>query len=558
MLREISIENVAVIEKASVVFDADFNVLTGETGAGKSILIDSINAILGSRTSREIVRSGAEKARIWASFTHLDAAAQARLEAAGYPVEEELLLYREVAAEGKSLCRVNGQPATAGILRELCAGLVNIHGQHDNQSLMDPARHLALLDDFSGNIALLANYQLLYQELSAVREEMGRLNMDEAEKARRTDLLRYELEEIETAHLRQGEEEELANQRRVIQNAQTIAGALNAAYLALGGGDEDIGAGTLLGRAAGELSSVAEYALELGELSNKIEELHYSVRDLSSDIYGRLNDYEFNPRALEEVEQRLDTLYRLKQKYGRNVEEVLAYAQRAKEEMAGIEFAEERLAELERRRAALTEQAQKAAQGLTESRLAAFEKLRGQTADALAFLNMPGIQFELRHQVVPLGADGADEVEFYISTNPGETPKPLAKIASGGELARIMLAIKSALAERDAVATVIYDEIDTGISGQAAGRIGRMLRDTARGRQVICVTHTAQIAAYAARHLLIEKEVEAGRTFTHIRQLTAEERAEELARIIAGDHITEKARASAKELLELAGEGRAP
>ncbi len=549
MLSEITIENVAVIEKATVRFGAGFNVLTGETGAGKSILIDSINAILGNRTSRDIVRSGAEKARIFASFQGVGADVSTQLAAAGYPCEEELLLQREVSADGKSACRINGMPATAAMLREVCGGLVNIHGQNDNQSLLDAARHLAVLDAFARNEQLLAQYAAAYEQLVAVQAEMKTLSMNEAEKNRKMDLLRYEVEEIELADLVDGEEEELADQRNVIRHAQNILAGLSAAYEALSGGDEGAGAATLLGSAAGEVEAAAKYAPDLAPYAESLNELYYSAKETASDLQHHLANYDFDPRALDEVEARLDLIYRMKQKYGADIPAILQYGAKAREELENIEFSAERMVALAQQEEKLAAEAGRLANALTDSRSAAFERLDAEIADALAFLNMPGITMTLKMDQAPLSPTGQDLVEFYISTNAGEAPKPLIKIASGGELARIMLALKSALADRDAVPTVIYDEIDTGISGSAAGRIGQMLRDTSRGRQVICVTHTAQIAAYAARHLLIEKQVEGGRTYTHIRELAPPQRTEELARIISGDHVTDIARANAQEML---------
>lgn len=555
MLCEITIENVAVIEKATAVFGSGFNVLTGETGAGKSILIDSINAILGNRTSRDIVRSGAAKAAIWATFRDLDVRTLNALSDAGYEVEDELLLYREVSADGKSSCRINGMPATAAMLREVCGGLVNIHGQHDNQSLMNPVQHIGIIDAFAENSGLLKEYKDNFEKMSKALSEMRALSMNEAEKRRKVELLRYETEEIESAKLEAGEEEQLVEQRDIMRNAQNILSALNNAYLALNGGDEENGAALLLADAAREMTNAATYAPDLAQYAEPLNEAYYSVSEIASDIQNRLSDFEFGDQSLEEIEQRLDLLYRLKQKYGPTIEDVMAYGDKAAQTLAGIESSEERLAELEQLYNSQRQQVARLADQLTQSRKDAFDRLNNEIADALAFLNMPGITMALRLDVVEYNAEGQDELEFYISTNPGETPKPLAKIASGGELARIMLALKSALADRDAIPTVIYDEIDTGISGSAAGRIGQLLRDTARGRQVICVTHTAQVAAYARRHLLIQKQVTGGRTFTDIQELARGSRIEELARIISGDRVTDIAIANAKEMLEATENG---
>ncbi|MFV0412788.1 MAG: DNA repair protein RecN [Oscillospiraceae bacterium] len=552
MLCEITIENVAVIEKATASFGGGFNVLTGETGAGKSILIDSINAILGNRTSRDIIRSGAAKACIWATFKGLSPKIANQLQEAGYPCEDELLLYREVSVDGKSNCRINGMPATAGMLRDICGGLINIHGQHDNQSLLNPARHLDVLDAFAQNAPLLEEYQQQYHQLAEVQNEIKRLASNEENKARKLELLRYEAEEIEGAALHENEEEELAEQRNVIRHSQTILDALNQAYVALSGGDEASGGAVLLGEAFNQMTAAARYAPDLASYADTLGEMYYSATEIATDIQNRLSAFEFDAQALDDVEQRLDSIFRLKQKYGPTLAAVLEYGEKARQQLEEIEFSSERLAGLEKQREALFSRANALAEKLTQSRKAAFDGLNSQIAEALHFLNMPGIVMALQYGKTALGPNGQDNAEFYISTNPGETPKPLAKIASGGELARIMLALKSALANRDEVETVIYDEIDTGISGLAAGRIGQLLQQTARGRQVICVTHTAQVAAYAKRHLLIEKQVAEGRTFTHIYELDRAARTNELARIISGDRVTDLARANAEEMLKMA------
>ena len=549
MLKDLKIENVAVIEKAQAQFTAGLNVLTGETGAGKSILIDSINAILGNRASRDLVRTGAAKACIWATFTGLPGAVKRQLEEAGYEAGDELLLYREISAEGKSNCRVNGMPATAAMLRDLSAGLINIHGQHDSQSLTNPAKHLALLDTYAQNQAQYAAYRQAYKQLIAVKRQADALSMDEAEKQRRTELLRFQLDEIDAAALQPGEEEQLAARRQVVSHAQAILEQVSAAHGALTGGDEFGGAADLLGAASGSLESAAALDESLKESSERLSELYYTARELAADLADRLETYGFDPAELDRLEERLDAIYRLKQKYGGSVEEVLAYAEKARAELEGMERADETLAALSEQKRLLYGQARNAAEALTGIRLAAFEAMEKQLVEACTFLNMPGVRFTLQHSRGPLAGTGQDTVEFYISANPGEAPKPLAKIASGGELSRIMLALKSALAEKDDIPTIIYDEIDTGVSGLAAGRIGQKLRQTARGRQVICITHTAQIAAQADSQLLIQKNVQAERTYTEIFPLDEEGRVREVARIISGDQITELSLANAREML---------
>ena len=552
MLCEIKIENVAVIEKAAAVFSDGLNVLSGETGAGKSILIDSINAILGNRTSREIVRSHTPKAMIWATFRGIGAKTRAQLADAGYEAENELLLYREITAEGKSTCRINGMPATACVVRDICSGLINIHGQHDNQSLMNPARHLGILDSFAQNETAHDAYYVVYKELCRVKKEIDALSMDETEKERRIETLRFQIEEIGAAELRPGEEDELLNRRTLIRNAQTVTEQLNIAYAALSGAEDAPGAGEMLGSAATALESISSLSEDFAPLAEQMSGLYYTARDAASDIADILARCEFDPQALDAVEERLDLIYRMKQKYGGDVQDILAYLDAATAELDGIETGAQRLDELYDRQAALYDKAKALADALTQTRLEAFERFNAQITDALRFLNMPGIRFTLSHKKGPLAGSGQDSVEFNISTNPGEEPKPLAKIASGGELSRIMLAVKSALADKDDIGTVIYDEIDTGVSGLAAGRIGEKLKQTAQGRQVICITHTAQIAAQADNHLLIRKNVSEDRTYTEIDALSGEGRVQELARMISGDKITELALANAREMLRMA------
>lgn len=552
MLCEIKIENVAVIEKAAAVFSDGLNVLSGETGAGKSILIDSINAILGNRTSREIVRSHTPKAMIWATFRGIGAKTRAQLADAGYEAENELLLYREITAEGKSTCRINGMPATASVVRDICSGLINIHGQHDNQSLMNPARHLGILDSFAQNETAHDAYYVVYKELCRVKKEIDALSMDETEKERRIETLRFQIEEIGAAELRPGEEDELLNRRTLIRNAQTVTEQLNIAYAALSGAEDAPGAGEMLGSAAMALESISSLSEDFAPLAEQMSGLYYTARDAASDIADILARCEFDPQALDAVEERLDLIYRMKQKYGGDVQDILAYLDAATAELDGIETGAQRLDELYDRQAALYDKAKALADALTQTRLEAFERFNAQITDALRFLNMPGIRFTLSHKKGPLAGSGQDSVEFNISTNPGEEPKPLAKIASGGELSRIMLAVKSALADKDDIGTVIYDEIDTGVSGLAAGRIGEKLKQTAQGRQVICITHTAQIAAQADNHLLIRKNVSEDRTYTEIDALSGEGRVQELARMISGDKITELALANAREMLRMA------
>ena len=514
-------------------------------------MIDSINAILGSRTSREIVRSHTPKAAIWATFRNISTQVQAQLNQAGYEVENELLLYREITAEGKSTCRINGMPATAAIVRDICAGLLNIHGQHDNQSLMNPAKHLGILDSFAQNEQEHHAYYIVYRELCGIKKQIDALSMDEDEKLHRTELLRFQIDEIETAALSIGEDDALNNQKKLIQHALKITEQLHVAYAALHGGDDYNGAGEMLRDASAAMNDISVLSDDFISVSEKANELYYNAQELSGEIESMLDQYAFDPQALEAVEERLDIIYRLKQKYGADISSILATYEAAKDELESIETGSEKLEELYEKQTVLYEKAKKLAAILTQTRMDAFERFNAQITEALRFLNMPGIRFTLSHKTGSLAGAGQDTVEFNISTNPGEDPKPLAKIASGGELSRIMLAVKSALADKDDIGTVIYDEIDTGVSGLAAARIGEKLKQTAVGRQVICITHTAQIAALADVHLLIQKNIAADRTYTEINCLNTDARVQELARMVSGDKITELSLANAREMLSL-------
>lgn len=553
MLSCLQIENVAVIQKAEVHFQPGLNVLTGETGAGKSILIDSINAILGNRTSKDLVRTGASKAVIRASFAQIPGVVLDKLEAAGYERSAELLLSREITAEGKSSCRINGMPTTAAVLRELCGGLININGQHDSVGLLNPAHHLSILDDYAQNAKLYQEYYVLYRSLVKVKKELDAMITDEAEKQRRIDLLTYQVQEIEDAALTAGEEQTLEARRKVLANASTIRDRVAKAHALLSGDDDTPGAVDLLGEASNAMDTAAQLDESLSGVSGTLMDLYYSAKDAAAELIDRLDAYDTNDAELDEIEQRLDLLYRLKRKYGDTVEDIIAFGQKAQEELEQIQFSEQRHDQLQAEKLRLYGLAREKAEALTQTRLKAFDELNARITDTLQFLNMPGVRMTLHHARGPLASHGQDSVEFYISTNAGEAPKPLARIASGGELSRITLAIKNALADRDAVPTVIYDEIDSGVSGKAAGRIGEVLRQSAQGHQILCITHTAQIAALADCHLLIQKNVTNDRTYTEIHPLDTEGRVEALARLISGDHVTELSRANAREML---GTGR--
>ena len=550
MLSSLQIENVAVIQKADVHFEKGLNVLTGETGAGKSILIDSINAILGNRTSKDLVRTGAAKAVIRAAFDDVPGAVLDSLEKAGYERSDALTLSREITAEGKSTCRINGMPATAAILRELCGGLININGQHDSVGLLNPAHHEGILDAYAQNGAAFQAYYTVYRELIKVKKELDAIITDETEKQRKIDLLSYQVQEIEDAGLTAGEEQALENRRKVLSNASAIRDRLAQSYALLSGSDDAAGAVDLLGEASNAVDAAAQLDPALTAAAGQLLDLYYNAKDVAADLIGRLDTYDTNDAELDEVEQRLDLLYRLKRKYGSTVEDVIAFGQKAREELDNIQHSQQRYDALQAEKLRLYTKAREKAEVLTQTRLKAFEELNTRISGTLDFLNMPGVRMTLRHTRGPLASHGQDSVEFYISTNPGEAPKPLAKIASGGELSRIMLALKNVFAERDDVPSMVFDEVDAGVSGVAAQRVGEVLRQSAQGHQILCITHTAQIAALADCHLLIQKNVSNERTYTEIHPLDENGRVEALARLISGDHVTELSRANAREMLQ--------
>ena len=549
MLSSLQIENVAVIQKAEVHFKPGLNVLTGETGAGKSILIDSINAILGNRTSKDLVRTGASKAVIRAAFEEVPGTVLDSLEKAGYERSDALMLSREITAEGKSTCRINGMPATAAVLRELCGGLININGQHDSVGLLNPARHEGILDAYAQNSAEYQAYYAIYRELVSVKKALDAMITDESEKQRRIDLLSYQVQEIDDAGLTAGEEQTLESRRKVLANASTIRDRIAQCYALLSGGDEAPGAVDLLGEASNAVDAAAQLDGELSAGAGQLLDLYYTAKDVAADLIGRLDAYDTNDAELDEIEQRIDLIYKLRRKYGDTVEDILAFGERARKELEMIQSSQERVEHLQKEQRRLYTLAREKAEALTQTRLKAFDELNKRISGTLDFLNMPGVRMTLRHSRGPLASHGQDSIEFYISTNPGEAPKPLAKIASGGELSRITLAIKNAMADKDAVPTVIYDEIDSGVSGKAASRIGEVLRQSAEGHQILCITHTAQIAALADCHLLIQKNITNERTYTEIHPLDENGRVEALARLISGDHVTELSLANAREML---------
>ena len=554
MLSQLYIENIAVIQQATIQLDQGFNAFTGETGAGKTILISAINAVLGARTSRSIIRSGESRAVVSALFTQVPGDVIRQVEELGYTAEDnQLMIHREMDAGGGGSCRINGRPATTALLRQIASLLIDIHGQRDSQELLSTEKHMAFVDGFGELWEDLDAYQKVYRELSAARDKLESLQMDESYKLQRQDILQYQIGEIEGANLTPGEEEELLAQREMIRNAEKITGALGASYDLLTGGEEGLGIVSALENLGEELDTASRYIEELGEYQGKAEDLRYELEELASSVRGYLDDYNFDPRQLDRLESRLDLIHRLKKKYGASIEEILEYYEKSSRELDELVCSDERAEELRAEVEKLTVQAQKLAVVLSEKRKEAGERFIQSIQKELAYLDMPGVRLTLNLTRRELGPSGQDGVEFFLAANLGEEPKPLSKTASGGELSRVMLSIKNVLAGRGGVGTVIFDEIDTGVSGRAAQKIGLKLAQVAQSRQVICVTHLAQVAAYASHHNRIYKEVEGERTYTHVETLSREERVRELARINAGENITDIAMESAREMLTLAG-----
>lgn len=555
MLCELQIENVAVIEKAVVSFEKRFNVLTGETGAGKSILIDSINAILGNRANREIVRSGTEKASILAVFDNIPASIQSSLTKQGYESSDNLILSREVFAEGRSICRINGKPATASTVRDLCQNLVNIHGQLDNQELLDPEKHLFILDRYASLEQIMNQYQVEFDSLIQIQKRIKQLQIDEFEKTNRIDLLKYQINEIDNASLKPSEEEELTSNRNIMKNAERITSALHMASELLSN-ENNIGEGSSLDQilsATNELEHLSSISNELNAISTRLSDAYFELKDINETIQATMSSIDYDPNELNNIEERLDLIFRLKKKYGDNISAILQYRDEASAQLKDIEMSDELLEELKSQFKEQKRKTIKLAQDLSQKRLDAFLSFSQQIRNELSYLNMPDVDLQLHHEVTKeLTPTGMDQIEFLISTNPGEVPKALSKIASGGEMARIMLAIKNVMAEKDNIPTLIFDEIDTGVSGKSAQKIGVKLKEISSSHQVICVTHSAQVAAFAQNHLKIEKTVSDGRTFTSINKLSKEDRIKELARIISGDNVTSISLKNAEEMLSLA------
>ena len=550
MLELLHIENIAIIERADILFGRGFNALTGETGAGKSIVIDALGAVLGQRTSRELIRTGAEKAFVSAIFSgvpELPWFAENQI-----PYEPELGISREIFADGKNSCRVSGKPVTVSTLRKLGVQLIQIHGQNDSQQLFDEATHIGYLDLYAHDEALLADYRQAYDKVSVVQQEIRRLSMDESEKLRLVETLKFQIDEIERAELQSGEEDELLERRKVLQNAEKLTDAMEAAVSALYGDETSDGAAAMIANAAHALERVSRVSDEMRQLSGKLNDLMYTAQDIADELRDKKDDLTYSADELEQIEERLDTLHKLKRKYGGSVEDVIAFCEKAKRQLDEVEFASDRIEQLQKKLSALQTAMQEKGMALSAARKMAAEKLQAAISSELMQLDMPKIQFVCEFSAQQPQENGLDAVRFLMSANVGESLRPLSKVASGGELARIMLAMKNVLAAEDSVGTMIFDEVDAGVSGRAAQKVAYKLWTVAKGRQVLCVTHLPQIAAMADTEFTVEKRVENGRTYTSVLRLDVAGRRQELARLTGGSMITETTLAGAAELLRLA------
>lgn len=551
MLAQLYIKNIAVIQEAAIEFGPAFNVFTGETGAGKTMLISAINGVLGERLSKDIIRTGEEKAYISALFSHIPPAARLQIEEKGYDLPEgELLISRELGA--RNSCKINGRPATLQILKEIASLLIDIHGQKDSHRLLDPAYHMEYIDSFGGLEEPLSAYQEQYRRTVELRKKLAGLSKNDREKQQRLDLLHYQIQEIQSARLEPGEEEELLALREKIRNSERIVKLAAASKQLVDGGEDLDGISAMAASLGDNLNALAAFLPELKEAAEQVTEFSYLIGDIGSQVSRYLEDMDFDPGALEAAEDRLDTIRTLKRKYGATVEEVLAHLEQCRSQLEDLSFSQEKIQALQEQLSLEIPKLQQLADQLTAQRHKAAREFLSQVKRELEFLNMPSVKLTVSAGRGECRSNGQDELEFLLSTNAGEPPKPLAKTASGGELSRVMLAIKNVLAEKDQVGTAIFDEVDTGVSGKAAQKIGQKLREVSKNRQVICVTHLAPVAAFANTHLYIHKEVEEGRTFTRVDLLEPAQRAEEIARIVSGDNITDTARKNAEEMILLA------
>lgn len=552
MLSNLQIENIAVIKSASIDFENGFNVMTGETGAGKSIVIDSLNAILGERTSRELIRSGADSASVCAEFQNVGDNVKNELEKLGIEKDDTLIVSRKLTPDGKNVCRINGMPATVSMLKALGVQLVNIHGQLDNQSLLSPETHCSFIDKLAGNGRELNEFKELYSLYIKKENELKSLNTDVNEKNRRLDILNYQIEEIQKADIRPGEKDELTEKLGFLRNAEKVLDLLHTAYAALNGDGEMPGAADVAADAASKLLSAADYSSDFAETANGVNDAAMNLSAYTEELRDKIYSLDYDPNETERAEERLDVIYRLSQKYGDSEEDILAYLENAEKERDALSFSDERAEQLRAETEKAYNEALAAAKKLSEIRIEAGKKFSADVERELAFLDMPSVKFIVNDSVGELYENGIDNIEFLLSANAGEEPKPLSKIASGGELSRIMLAIKCVLSELDDIDTLIFDEIDSGVSGRAALKIAAKMKELSKTHQVICVTHLAQIAAFADEHKLISKEEKDGRTYTCIASLDYNGRKYELARIMGGLTVTQSILNSAEELLSSA------
>ncbi len=557
MLSQLYIENIAVIEKASIDFKPGFNVLTGETGAGKSIVIDSINAILGERTSRELVRAGSRSAFVSAVFYNLGSKATSRLSDLGYAPEEDgsVMVQREIGSDGKTACRINARPATVSVLKEIAPFLINIHGQHESYGLLSAESHMGYVDSMGVPPELLMSYRAAYERMSYIKNKLSSFHMDESQKARQIDLLTYQIEELESADLHAGEQEELNALKTFYSNSERIAASLNTANAVLDGDEERTGVLSAISEASAALTDAERFYPDISTLAERVRSIEYELEDCCSEIRDFSSRLEYDPEELEKAEARLDVIYRLGLKYGKSVEIMLDFLNQCKAELSNIQLSDETIATLAKEYEESKKAAEKLAKEISTSRKKTALMFTEQVKEELRFLDMPNLDFQVQQEECPLNPMGCDKIQFLISTNAGEPAKPIAKIASGGELSRIMLAIKAVLAGKDDIDTLIFDEVDTGISGSAAQKVGLKLREASKNRQVICVTHLAQIAALANTQYLIEKHVKDQKTFTNVLELDFEGRKQELARIMGGAQITPLMLENAAEMLNMAQHG---
>ena len=548
MLIDLKIENIAVIESAEIDFDSGLNVMTGETGAGKSIVIDAINAVLGERTSRELIRSGAESAKVYATFADINEETERILDEMGIEKmpDKTLVLNRSISASGKNICRINGCPSTVSALKEIGAGLINIHGQHDSQALLSPDKHCGFIDLLAENASLRGEYKTVFTNLVSVKKELDSLYDSRDEKAARLDYLNFQINEIEQANVRNGERDELSKEKELLQHSGKVIKSLEKAYDSL---SDDNGILAGLEECAHELGTASKYYADAENSAKGIRGISYELADYSAEIRNLIDGFDYSPERLSEINERLDFLYRLSMKYGATEADIIATLEKAVAERNAIEVSDERIAELEEKLYALSDEIKILSSKLTESRMKAARAFEKSVKEELEFLDMPKVTFVVDRKQTALTSKGADAIEFLISANPGQEPRPIAKIASGGELSRIMLAIKNVLSDKDDVATLIFDEIDTGVSGSAAEKIALKLHQVSKGRQVICVTHLARIAAQADRQMKITKSVDEDKTYTKIDTLDFEGRAAEIARITAGENVTALQLETAKEML---------